>query len=65
MNAQVEALKQQAIEILLTERNEIDTQLDQLGHNKTAPLLKKRGRPKQLSTVVHSDTTQSGEPFPL
>ena len=56
----VNELKEQAIAILLAEREEIDSHLAQLGYGKikTAPM-KKRGRPtKQLLPSVQSDTTQ-------
>ena len=46
-------LQAKAVEILLAEREQIDARLEQLGHNKTAPM-KKRGRPckEAISPVV-------------
>lgn len=64
---QAQALQQQAITILLAEREQIDAQLAQLGHGqeKAAPG-KKRGRPvKQLSISDQLDTTQSASPSAL
>ena len=56
---QVEQLTRQAVAILLTERDAIDARLQQLGHNKTAPM-KKRGRPckEAISLSAQPDTTQ-------
>lgn len=42
---QAHALQQQAIAILLAEREQIDAHLAQLGYSKEATLGKKRGRP--------------------
>jgi len=39
-------LQQQAIAILLAERESIDVHLQQLGHGKDTVLSKKRGRPR-------------------
>jgi hypothetical protein len=51
------------VNILLAEREQIDARLEQLGHNKTALPLKKRGRPAKISEpfVLH-DTIQSASP---
>jgi hypothetical protein len=57
-------LQNQAIELLLNERNEIDHRLAQLGHGqqKTA-LPKKRGRkPKLSQQLSQPDTTEAFEP---
>jgi hypothetical protein len=67
---QVEQLTQQAITILLTERDAIDARLLQLGHNKTALPLKKRGRPAKISEpssplVIPVDTIHSNGSLPL
>jgi hypothetical protein len=44
----VEELKTQAIEILLAEQKQIESQLHQLGYGQeNAPTHKRRGRPKQ------------------
>ena len=62
MNAieQARQLQDQAIAILLAEREAIDHQLAQLGHGQEkATLGKKRGRPsKQPGISSHSETTQ-------
>ena len=44
---QAEELRQQAIGLLLNEREQIDLRLNQLGYEKAAPG-KKRGRPPKL-----------------
>jgi len=57
-------LQQQAIAILLAEREQIDAHLAQLGHgeNKNAPLCKKRGRPaKQHEPSVLPCTNREAE----
>ena len=60
---QAQSLQQQAIAILIAEREQIDAHLAQLGYGeKNAPLGKKRGRPvKQLSLAVPLCTTRVGE----
>lgn len=58
MNAidQAESLRQEAIAILVKERDEIDARLIQLGHGQEkAPLGKKRGRKPKI---------QAGDPVP-
>jgi hypothetical protein len=66
MNAleQAAELQQQAIILLLNEREQIEVRLLQLGYTgetKTAPL-KKRGRPpmQQAVSVAHFDTNPAG-----
>jgi hypothetical protein len=62
MNAieQADALQQQAIELLLAERERIDQRLAQL---KKDPIsVKKRGRPAKSSQLFQPDTTESSEP---
>jgi hypothetical protein len=51
-------LQQQAIAILLAERDQIDAHLAQLGYGKDAAIGKKRGRPRRagpLTSPVISD----------
>lgn len=58
---QIAQLKQQAITILIEERDRIDTELSLLGHGKENPGEKRRGRPpKQPSSVVQPDTNRAG-----
>ena len=50
---QVAQLKQQAIELLLNEREHIDSELNQLGYGQeNAPSGKRRGRPTKNSIPV-------------
>jgi hypothetical protein len=49
---QAQALQQQAISILLAEREQIDVHLAQLGHGQAPG--KKRGRPAKLSPTPES-----------
>jgi hypothetical protein len=51
---QVAQLKQQAIEVLLNEREQIDSELNQLGYGQeNAPSGKRRGR--KPKTVIESE----------
>jgi hypothetical protein len=65
---QAAEFQQRAIDILLTEREQIDARLQQLGYgdNKTAPM-KKRGRPLKDVTSISArpDTTEPVFPSPL
>lgn len=59
---QAQALQQQAIEILLTERDAIDARLRQLGHGQEkAALGKKRGRPAKLTESALLSQTGNSE----
>ena len=56
-------LQKEAVNLLLAEREQIDARLEQLGHNKTALPLKKRGRPAKINEpFVQHDTIQSASP---
>lgn len=56
---QAYALQQQAITLLLAERQKIDDRLAQLGHGDKKSPVARRGRPpKQPETSFHSETTQ-------
>jgi hypothetical protein len=65
---QVEQLTQQAMNILLAEREQIDARLAQLGYgnNKTAPM-KKRGRPTKeaISLSARPDTKEQADSLPI
>ena len=49
-------LQDEAVNILLAEREQIDARLEQLGHNKTASQ-KKRGRPCKVAMPLPSDAS--------
>jgi hypothetical protein len=56
---QADALQQQAIALLLAERQQIDERLIQLGHgDKKSPVARQGRPPKQPETSFHSETTQ-------
>lgn len=63
-----EALRTEAINLLLEERARIDQQLQTLGYEK-APLGKKRGRPPKQPILAgpsdHSCTTEKSDSSPL
>ena len=62
MNAleQADALQQQAIALLLAERQQIDDRLSQLGHGEIKTTLsKKRGRPAKLSQPSLQEMTHA------
>ena len=44
-------LQEEAMNVLLAEREQIDARLEQLGHNNTALPKNKRGRPKLLANT--------------
>ena len=46
---QAHDLKQQAIDLLLNEREKIDQELQQLGHGEIKSPSKRRGRPPKIS----------------
>jgi hypothetical protein len=46
-----EQLRQQAINLLLIERSQIDNQLNQLGYEKAPNVLKRRGRPPKSQSA--------------
>ena len=67
---QADALTQEAVELLLAERQQIDDRLHQLGHadgagQKKTTLGKKRGRPSKLSQPSPLDTTPVASPSAL
>ena len=62
---QAEELRQRAITILLAEREQIDTQLAQLGHGeKKAAPMKKRGRPSKATELSQPSQSYSSESVP-
>ena len=56
---QAEELRQQAITILLDERDAIGQKLTLLGYEQKSPDTKRRGRPPKGEASVHSDTTRT------
>jgi hypothetical protein len=64
---QVAQLKQRAIELLLSERQQIDSELNQLGYGQEKAATKRRGRPpnpkvetmQQIEPPSQSDTIRS------
>jgi hypothetical protein len=61
MNDQVSQLKQQAIQILLKDRQEIDAELDRLGYGKEKPptTYRRRGRPPKVAQPQPHTTTDA------
>jgi hypothetical protein len=61
---QADALQQQAIDLLLAERQQIDDRLAQLGHGDKKGPVARRGRPpKQPETSFQSETVSPALPL--